>query len=80
MYKIVPTKLAVIGEKIIKGRDVIAVCTDSHEADNLYETMVDMYSNAKAHGCCDAAIAGGVALIIGGLIAKGILIARDLKK
>lgn len=80
MYKIVPTKLAVSDSKLIAGRRVLAELGDAETADKIYETMVDMYLNAKKHGACDAMIIGGLIVSGVGLAVKGILAAKDLRK
>ena len=80
MFKIKPTVLAVSDTNLIKGRKVIATFADAETADEVYETMVAMHQNAKAHGTCDAAIVGGAVLMGVGLLAKAILTAKDLRK
>ena len=80
MFKIKPTVLAVSDTNLIKGRKVIATFADAETADEVYETMVAMYQNAKANGFCNAAIVFGAVLMGAGILANAVLEAKDLRK
>lgn len=80
MLKLTPTKLAVCGDKLIKGRVTIATFDSIEEADAVYETMVKMYVDAKEHGMANALIISGILLSAAGALAKGIYYAKSIKR